>query len=124
MTPGASIREIGPDVFIDLNKSNQRTTRLAARDYLLSNNPLIFLNGMRIGKSPQELNFLIKPEEIDEIVVLKGIQADMYGYEGRDGVILVNTTPQPPPAGLSLFEKLLYVSAALGASVLVSFVRF
>jgi hypothetical protein len=124
MTPGASVREIGPDVFIDLNNSYRRTTGLATRDHPQNNNPLIFLNGMRIGKSPQELNFLIKPEEIDEIVVLKGMEADMYGYEGRDGVILVNTTPQPPPTGLSLFEKLLYVSAALGAIVLVSFVRF
>jgi len=113
MTPGAYVMEMGPDLIIDFNRSTRRTTRSAFRDYPQTN-PLVILNGMRIGKSPQSLNLLIKPEEIDEIVVLKGTEAHMYGYEGRDGVILVNTTPEPDSSGLSLFEKIFYLSAVLG----------
>jgi len=113
MAPGAFVMEMGPDLIIDFNRSSRRTTRSAFRDYPQTN-PLIILNGMRIGKSPQSLSLLIKPEEIDEIVVLKGIEANMYGYEGRDGVILVDTTPQPDISGLSLFEKIFYASTVLG----------
>lgn len=123
MAPGAFFMEMGPDLIIDFNRSTRRTTRTAFRDYPQTN-PLIILNGMRIGKSPQSLSLLIKPEEIDEIVVLKGTEAHMYGYEGRDGVILVETTPEPPPTELSLFEKLLYVTAVVGASLLVSLLLF
>jgi hypothetical protein len=124
ISPGVSMRELGSDLFIDLNKSSRRTTRPTARDYLQNTNPLIYLNGMKIGKSPLGLNMLIKPEEIDQIVVLKGIDAEMYGYEGRDGVILVDTTPQPDTSGLSLFQRALYVSAALSAAVLLAYLLF
>ncbi|MBI4427777.1 MAG: carboxypeptidase-like regulatory domain-containing protein [Ignavibacteriales bacterium] len=114
MAPGAYVLEMGPDLIIDLNRSSRRTTtRSPFRDYP-NTNPLIILNGMRIGKSPQSLSLLIRPEEIDEIVVLKGTEAHMYGYEGRDGVILVNTTPELDSSGLSLFEKIFYASVVLG----------
>lgn len=122
--PGASVREMGPDLFIDLNKSSRRTTRIPARDYLQNTNPLIFLNGMRIGKSPQGLGLLINPDEIKEIVVLKGTEASMYGNEGRDGVILVETSPKFDPSSLSLFQKLLYVTAVFAATLLTAFLLF
>ncbi len=124
MVPGALILQMGPDLFIDLNRSNRRLSRTPSRGYLRNNNPLIILNGMPIGKSPLGLNLLIKPEEIDKIVVLKGIEADMYGYEGRDGVIQIETTPQPDPSGLSLLEKVLYGAAALGGAILASLLFF
>jgi hypothetical protein len=123
MTPGAYVFDLGPDLFIDLYRSSRRTPRSPFRD-IQQNNPLIILNGMRIGKSPLALNSLIKTEEIDEIVILKGLEAEMYGYEGRDGVILVTTTPEPPPTDLSLIEKLLYVGAVAGASLLISLLVF
>jgi len=124
MAPGALIQQLGPDLFIDLNRSSRKLSRTPPRGYLRNNNPLIILNGMPIGKSPLGLNLLIKPEEIDKIVILKGIEADMYGYEGRDGVIQIETTPQPDPSGLSLLEKVLYGAAALGGAILASLLFF
>jgi len=118
MAPGAFVLEMGPDLIIDLNKSSRRTTtRSAFRDYP-NTNPLVILNGMRIGKSPQSLNLLVKPEEIDEIVLMKGTEASMYGYEGRDGVILINTTPEIDSSGLSLMQKVFYISGVFLVAVL------
>ncbi len=132
MSPGVSVTEVGSDLFIDLNRSRRRTaggtgqqsTRTSIRDYIQNNNPLIILNGMRIGKSPVGLNQMIKPEEIDEIVVLNGIEADMYGHEGRDGVILIQTTPQPPPTSMSRFMKLVYIGGVALVSLLASLLLF
>ncbi|MGH2568938.1 MAG: carboxypeptidase-like regulatory domain-containing protein [Bacteroidota bacterium] len=126
MSPGSSVVEVGEDVYIDLNKSSRRTTRPRTAFFrdLQQTNPLIILNGMRIGKSPLALNSLIKTEEIDEIVVLKGLEADMYGYEGRDGIIFIESTPQPDTSGLSIFEKILYATGVIGAVLLVSLLLF
>ncbi|MCI0707760.1 MAG: TonB-dependent receptor [Ignavibacteriae bacterium] len=121
MSPGSTVVEVGPDLYIDLNKSQRRQTRRTAFRDLQQTNPLIILNGMRIGKSPLALNQIIKTEEIDEIVVLKGMEAGMYGHEGRDGVIIVETTQQPDVSGLSILEKFLYASAVLVVALLAYF---
>jgi hypothetical protein len=119
MMPGAFVTVMGSDVFIDLHKTSRRVYRPRFSD-LQMYNPLVILNGVKIGKSPLALGFLIKPEEIDEIVILEAPESHMYGHEGRDGVIVVETTPQPPPTVLSLFEKILYVVGVAGATLLIS----
>ncbi len=124
MAPRAHIVEVGPDLYIDLNSGPGRNVGYPFRGPRHYSNPLVILNGMRIGKSPIALNFMIKTEEIDVIAVLRGIEADMYGYEGRDGVLLIETTPQPQFTGLSFYKKLLYTSMVVGVSFLFSWLVF
>lgn len=124
MTPRAYVREDGANLYIDLECGPGRNVGYPFRGRRHNSNPLVILNGMRIGKSPIGLNFMIRTEEIDVIAVLRGIEADMYGYESRDGVVLIETTPQTSATGLSPLQKVLYATAAVGASFLLYFLIF
>lgn len=122
MVPGARVRESGPDLFIELRRTDRRGPGTSFDDYLTT--PLIIIDGLSVGRSPVGLNHMIQTEEIDEIVVLRELETSMYGHQGRYGVILIETTPQPDPSGFSLSEKLLYTTAILGASFLFSWLVF
>ena len=69
----------------------------------LANEPIIYVDGVRINSDPQSLSFAnnqqvpsrfndINPDEIESIDVLKGPSAStMYGTEAANGVILITT---------------------------------
>lgn len=118
MVPGARVRESGPDLFIELRRTDRRGPGTSFDAYLTT--PLIIIDGLSVGRSPVGLNYMIQPEEIDEIVVLRELEASMYGHQGRYGVILIETTPQADTSGLSSFKKLVYASVILSASFLFS----
>lgn len=118
MVPGARVRESGPDLFIELRRTDRRGPGTSFDAYLTT--PLIIIDGLSVGRSPVGLNYMIQPEEIDEIVVLRELEASMYGHQGRYGVILIKTTPQPDPSGFSWFRKVLYGSVLIGTSFLLS----
>jgi TonB-dependent starch-binding outer membrane protein SusC len=84
--PTAHVREDGPHVYISL----MRATSMVRR-YHGDNNPLIIIDGMRIGTGTADLNAILVPERIDRIEVLRGPSALAYGTEGRHGVIIVDT---------------------------------
>ncbi len=87
--PRISVQQDGFDLIISLT----RETSLVQR-YRGHQNPLIILNGVNIGTSPTNLNGIIKPEEIQRVEVIRGPSAIMYGPEGEQGVILVDTIQQ------------------------------
>jgi len=92
LIPRAVIREEGADLYISLT----RATSLVRR-YHGDKNPLIIIDGFRIGTSPTGLNSLISVDDIDTMEVLRGSAAIRYGTEGRHGVILIETKPKPQP---------------------------
>lgn len=74
--------------------------------------PLIILNGVAVGTVPGETDIdlinAIPPQIIDFIEVLTGPEGAIYGLQGGNGVILINTTnhtwdDEPNLTGLSSF---------------------
>ncbi len=53
--------------------------------------PLFVINGIRAGKDFSSIYNLINPSDIVEIEVLKGTDTSLYGMDGANGVILINT---------------------------------
>ena len=53
--------------------------------------PLFVINGIRAGKDFASIYNLISPSDIVEIEVLKGTDTSLYGMDGANGVILINT---------------------------------
>jgi TonB-dependent starch-binding outer membrane protein SusC len=107
--PRANVVEDGFDLKITLT----RQTSLAQRYYGGEQNPLIIINGVRIGNAPTNLNGIINPWEIEKVEVIRGPAAMIYGAEAVHGVILIDTIQQPGDASsLSVITRILIVVGA------------
>lgn len=53
--------------------------------------PLFVVDGQRIGTSFQSVKNFVNVHDVDNIEVLKGSDAALYGVEGGGGVIVINT---------------------------------
>lgn len=53
--------------------------------------PLFVVDGQRLGYSFQTVKSFVNVHDVDEIEVLKGADAAIYGVEGGGGVILIKT---------------------------------
>ena len=110
-SPATNISELlsarAPGVYIKTaSGSSAGGTRIRIRGSSspsLSNEPIVYVDGVRINTDPQSLSFAnnqqvpsrfndINPDEIESIDVLKGPSAStMYGTEAANGVILITT---------------------------------
>ncbi len=105
--PRVSVQQDGFDLIISLT----RETSLVQR-YRGHQNPLIILNGVNIGTSPTNLDGIIKPQEIQKVEVIRGPSALMYGPEGEQGVIIVDTVQQPR-LGSSVLRTMIFGAIVL-----------
>jgi TonB-dependent starch-binding outer membrane protein SusC len=113
--PRANVIEDGFDLRITLT----RQTSLTRRYHGGEQNPLIILNGMRLGNTLINLNGIINPRDIERVEVIHGPAAMMYGAEGSHGVIIIDTIEQKPESGgLSALTRILIV---IGAGALLWF---
>lgn len=53
--------------------------------------PLFVINGIRAGKDFSNVYSLLNPADIVDIEVLKGTETSLYGMDGANGVIVINT---------------------------------
>jgi TonB-dependent starch-binding outer membrane protein SusC len=88
--PRISIEQDGFDLIISLTRETSLAQRYGGRQ-----NPLIILNGINIGTSATNLNGIIRPEEIQQVEVIRGPSAMMFGPEADQGVILIDTIRPP-----------------------------
>lgn len=59
---------------------------------MASSEPLFVLDGFRVGKSYRDVSGLIvNMDEVGSVRILKGADASMYGVDGNNGVILIET---------------------------------
>lgn len=114
--PRIEVQEDGFDLLISLTRETSLSQRYGGRQ-----NPLIILNGINIGNSPTNLNGLIKPDEIQTVEVIRGPSAMMYGSEGEQGVIIVDTV-RPENIEANTFRAILFGSVVV--SYLLYFVFF
>jgi TonB-linked SusC/RagA family outer membrane protein len=110
-SPATNISELlsarAPGVYVKTaSGSSAGGTRIRIRGSSspsLSNEPIVYVDGVRINTDPQSLSYAnnqqvpsrfndINPDEIESIDVLKGPSAStMYGTEAANGVILITT---------------------------------
>ncbi len=88
-------------------------------------NPLIIIDGMKIGNSPIGLAQLVQPSQIQNMEVLLPPEAEvLYGGEARYGVIIIETvrgeeTPQP-----TWLTKVIVFGGIMGSVVLLLILLF
>jgi hypothetical protein len=105
--PRISVQEDGFDLIISLTRETSLSQRYGGQQ-----NPLIILDGINIGNSSANLNGIIRPEDIRKVEVIRGPSAMMYGMEGEQGVIIVDTIRSVQ------FETIPYRTIIIGAFVL------
>lgn len=89
-----------PPAVLD-KKSNNIQINPTTRIRYASAQPLIVVNGIALKKGTdiRDLELLLKPDDIESIQVIKnGGEAEKYGEEGRDGVVLITTKNKPDSA--------------------------
>src|SRR5690554_3654032 len=76
-----------------LGGGSEKNVEIIVRGFDGKKNPLVIVDGKKITHDEfQE----IKPENIESVSVLKNKSAvDVYGEEGKDGVILITTKKKP-----------------------------
>ncbi len=103
--PRAQVYEEGFDVRISFDRRVSALQRNFG-----DQNPLIIIDGIRIGTSPGNLIGSLHPDEIRHIEVIIGPTALIYGSEAANGVIIIETFPPAQTAGgLSAFLRILIV---------------
>ena len=80
--PGLDVRGADPNLSVTIRGANSITG---------TNQPLFVLDGVPLGHSFSSLAQAIRPQEVDNIRVLKGPQATRYGARGSNGVIEVKS---------------------------------
>jgi len=90
LVPRIWVTEDGGNLYIQL-QLRPFIRRFGRRDP----NPLIILNGMKIGNSPIGLAELVEPSQIQRMEVLNPHESEvLYGAEARYGVIIIDTIEQ------------------------------
>lgn len=80
--PGVEVLGSGGNISVKIRGSSS---------FMSSTRPLFVLDGMRAGTSYQQVSRLINMHEVSTIRVLKGPDASIYGVDGGNGVILIET---------------------------------
>jgi len=80
--PGVEVLGSGSNISVKIRGSSS---------FMNSTRPLYVLDGVRAGTSYQEVARLVNMYEVSSIRVLKGPDASIYGVDGGNGVILIET---------------------------------
>lgn len=62
-----------------------------ASSFMASTEPLYVIDGTAVGTNYSSVNSMLNIRDIDNVRVLKGSDASMYGVRGANGVILITT---------------------------------
>lgn len=91
----------GIEVHIDSLPMDQKLGTSIMRIKGNTTEPIIIIDGEKIGRmTPEGIDALIEPTEIETIDVLKGESAvTKYGEDGKQGVIVIRTNSKNQPKG-------------------------
>lgn len=53
--------------------------------------PLYFIDEVRVGRNYSRVANMVNMHDVNNIEVVKGVAASIYGVEGANGVIIINT---------------------------------
>ena len=53
--------------------------------------PLFYIDDTRVGRNYSRVQSMVNMNDVDNIRVVKGVEASSYGVEGANGVIIINT---------------------------------
>jgi hypothetical protein len=116
LVPRAWVREESGNLFIQLQLRSV-LRRFGRRE----TNPLIIVDGMKLGNSPIGLAQLIDPSEIQTLEVLRPPEAEaLYGPEARYGVIIIQTLgPEKQLPQNPLLPKWVLWGGVVGAALIL-----
>ncbi len=80
-----------PGVYVRGAGNNVKVTIRGSSSFLLSNEPLYVLNGNIIGREYSRIRSRVDVSDIESIRVLRGTDAAIYGFQGANGVIIIQT---------------------------------
>ncbi|MFH5883033.1 TonB-dependent receptor plug domain-containing protein [Halalkalibaculum sp. DA3122] len=80
--PGVNVQGSGNNVQIIIRGINT---------FRGSTAPLFYIDQTRVGRSYSRVNSMVNMHDVDNIKVVKGVEASAYGVEGANGVIIINT---------------------------------
>ena len=80
--PGVQVNGSGPNAQIKID---------GVSSFILTTDPLFVIDEVRVDRSFSQVNGMISVSMVESITVLKRADAAIYGVEGGNGVILINT---------------------------------
>lgn len=80
--PGVEVLGSGSNISVKIRGSSS---------FMASTRPLFVIDGIRAGTNYQDAVRLVNMYEVSSIRVLKGSDASIYGVQGGNGVILIET---------------------------------
>lgn len=80
-----------PGVNVQGSGNNVRILIRGVNTFRGGTDPLFYIDQTRVGRSYSQVNSMINMNDVDNIKVVKGVEASAYGVEGANGVIIINT---------------------------------
>ena len=81
-----------PGVYVQGGGNNVSVTIRGPNSFMFSTEPLFVVNGQILGRSFYRAKTAVEMHEIERVRVLKGNDAAIYGFQGANGVIVIQTT--------------------------------
>ena len=81
-----------PGVYVQGGGHNVSVTIRGPNSFMFSTQPLYVVNGQILGRDFNRAKNAVEMHEIERIRVLKGNDAAIYGFQGANGVIVIQTT--------------------------------
>jgi TonB-dependent SusC/RagA subfamily outer membrane receptor len=80
-----------PGVYVQGGGNNVSVTIRGPNSFMFSTEPLFVVNGQILGRSFYRAKTAVEMHEIERVRVLKGNDAAIYGFQGANGVIVIQT---------------------------------
>lgn len=80
-----------PGVHVRGSGSNVQIVIQGVGTIMGDTSPLFYIDRVRIGRSYDRVQSMLNMNDVDNIEVVKGVQASAYGIEGANGIIIINS---------------------------------
>lgn len=86
-----SYLQLIPGIRVLGSESNRKVMVHGVSSFSMNNEPLFVLDGQVVGNTYSQVQNIINVNDIDNVRVLKGSDATIYGIRGANGVVLITT---------------------------------